>query len=126
MEENSNLAVPALLVAEGALNLDQGARRGAREGVLAHRDGRVAVDVELVIVKLDGLSPLAAVDGKARVLVVALVHGTTANKVRHGIVGCGAEGVRLSFRGLEEHVGMAVAIQRARAVARRRNVVALR
>lgn len=88
---------------------------------------RVApAQLHLVVVE-DNVGPaLAAVDREARVLGVAVVDDRTAHKVRHRLVGSGAEGVLGSLGRLEEHVRVAVAVQLTRSLARRADVISAR
>mmetsp|Transcript_47189 Transcript_47189/g.156415 ORF Transcript_47189/g.156415 Transcript_47189/m.156415 type:complete len:272 (-) Transcript_47189:16-831(-) len=127
VEIDARLAVGAPLVAEGVLDRGHVAGRGAGEVVRAHRRGRFAVEVDLVVGEDHLAPPLAAVDGEAGVLALELVvlHRLGAHKVRHRLGARRAEGVLGRLGRLEEHVVVAVAVQLARRLARRRDKVAL-
>ena len=61
------------------------------------------------------LPALATVDGEAGVLALELgvLHGLSADEVRHGFGTGRAEGVLRRLRGLEEHVVVAVSVELA-------------
>jgi len=124
VQEDAHLAVEALLVAERVLDLGLVARGGAREVVVTHRDGRVAVHIDVVVVENDRLPALAAVDGEAAVLLVAARDRVAAHEVRHRVARHGAELVLGRLGGLEEHVRVAVRVELARGLARGADVVA--
>jgi len=126
VQENAHLAVGILLVAEGVLDRDLFAGRCAGEDVRAHCDRRVAVEVDLVVRELDVLPALAAVDGEAGVLLVALVDHAAADEVRHRLAARRAEGELCGLGRLEEHVGVAIAVELASAMARSSDIVAIR
>merc|ERR1711871_1407502 len=71
VQEDAHLAIRHPLVAKGVLDLGLLARRGAREIIVAHGDGHVAVERDLVVVVHAPLPALAAVDREAAVLFVA-------------------------------------------------------
>ena len=89
VHEYARLAVSAALVAERVLHGGHVASGGAREVVRAHCNGGVAVEVDLVVGEVDRLPALAAVDGKAGILALELVHlhRVRADEVRHGHLG---------------------------------------
>ena len=124
MEADANLAVGAALVAEGVLNLGDGAGGGAGELVGAHGERHLGVAVDLVVLEDNLGEALLRVDGETVVLVVAARDGVVAHEVGHGVVGGGPEGVLRSLGGLEEHVAVAVAVELTRARAREADVVA--
>jgi len=78
-----------------------------------------------VVRELDVLPALAAVDGEAGVLLVALVDHAAADEVRHRLAARRAEGELCGLGRLEEHVGVAIAVELAGCRAGRANVVAL-
>jgi len=127
VQVDAHVAVGVALVAKGVVDVDLLARRRVREGVVAHRLRRRPVEVDLVVVELDGLPAPAAVDREAGVLasVLVVVHRLGADEVRHGALARRAEGVVRRLGRLEEHVAVAVAVELARRVASGRNVVAL-
>jgi len=123
VEADAALAVGVALVAEGVLDGGHGAGGGAGELVGAHGERDVAVAVDLVVLEDNPGEALAGVDGEAVVLRVAARDRVAADEVGHGVVGGGAELVLSSLGGLEEHVGVAVAVELARALAREADVV---
>ena len=118
VEEDADLAVVAALVAERVLDLGLAARRRAREVVVAHRDRGLAVEVDLVVVEHDLRPALAAVDREAAVLGdAAVVDRLLADEVRHRLGRHRAELHVGRLGRLEEHVRVAVRVQRARRLA---------
>merc|ERR1712127_764462 len=95
MQINTHDSVGVALVTEGVVDVDLVARGRVREGVVAHGLGGGAVEVDLVVVELDGLPAAATVDGEAGVLasVLGVVHGLRADEVGHGALASRAEGV---------------------------------
>ena len=71
VEEDAQLAIVILLIAEGVLNLVNCVSCRAREIVRAHRNGGATLLDDLVIIEDDARPAFAAVDGKAFVLGVA-------------------------------------------------------
>ena len=124
VQEDSHLAVSVLLVAERVLDLRDVAGRRAREVVSAHRDRRVAVQVDLVVVKFHNRPALAAVDRKAAILRDAVLDGLGTDKVRHGVRARWAEGHLGGLGRLEENIRMAIAVQLARGIRGSLHVVA--
>jgi len=127
VQVDAHLAVVVALVAEGVLDAHLVARGRVREDVVAHRLGGGAVEVDLVVVELDVLPAAAAVDGEAGVLalVLGVVHRLSADEVGHGALAGGAEGVLGRLGRLEQNIAVAVAVQLARRLASRRDIVAL-
>merc|ERR1719163_2595855 len=99
---------------------------GVGDGGVVEADAALAVGVALVAEGvLDGGHGAGGGggDGEAVVLRVAARDRVAADEVGHGLVGGGAELVLSSLGGLEEHVGVAVAVELARALAREADVV---
>jgi len=124
VQEDAHLAVGVLTVAESVLDLHLRTVGGVREVVGAHSDGGVTAELDLVVVEYHVGPTLATVDCEACILGVAVLDCRAADKVRHGLVGRGAERVLGGLGRLEEHVGVAVAVQLAGRLARRADVVA--
>eukprot|EP00962_Isochrysis_galbana_P034971 scaffold11920_cov108-Isochrysis_galbana.AAC.3 len=122
--EDAQLAVGVLAVAERVLHLHLGAVLGVGEVIVAHGNGRVAQQLDVVVVEDDVRPALAAVDGEALVLLEAAGDRVAAHKVRHGVVGHRAELVLGALGRLEEHAGAAVAVELVSRVAGRRDEVA--
>jgi len=115
VKEDSQLAVRILLVAKGVLDAADRCGGGACEPVLAHCDGKVAVEIDLVVAEDDVCPALAAVDGEAGVLTrIALVDSVSANEIAHRLGAGGAERMVSGLGRLEEHVGVAIAVELAR------------
>jgi len=123
VEEDARLAVVAALVAEGVLDAGFVAGGSTREPVGAHRDRNVARVVDLVVLEDDLRPALAAVDCKATVLFDALIDGVGTNEVAHGRLAGRAERHIGGLGRLEEHVGVAVAIELCGGLARSGDVV---
>jgi len=127
VQVDADLAVVVALVAEGVLDGDLvlGGRVG--EDVRAHGGGGGTVVVDLVVGEDDIRPALAAVDGEASVLALELsvVHGLSADEVGHGRSAVRAEGVLGGLGRLEEHVGVAVAVQEASSLASAADEVAI-
>mmetsp|Transcript_44348 Transcript_44348/g.101667 ORF Transcript_44348/g.101667 Transcript_44348/m.101667 type:complete len:268 (-) Transcript_44348:322-1125(-) len=101
VEEDAQLAVRVLLVAEGVLDLGLAARGRAREVIVAHRNTDVALQLDLVVV-IDAVGPaLAPVDGEASILIVAIVDHFASHEVGHRLSAGRAELVLGSLGGLE-------------------------
>merc|ERR1719310_1005098 len=82
VQEDTQLAVRVALVAEGVLHLGRVTGSGAGEVVVAHGNGGVAKELDLVILE-DNVSPaLATVDSEAAVLCVATFDSFFTHKVR--------------------------------------------
>mmetsp|Transcript_24695 Transcript_24695/g.40949 ORF Transcript_24695/g.40949 Transcript_24695/m.40949 type:complete len:225 (+) Transcript_24695:209-883(+) len=111
VEKDAQLTIGATLIAEGVLDPDLVAGGRAGEDVRAHRDCDIAVEVNLVVGELDVRPALAAVDGKASVLIVAVIDYAATDKIRHRLAARWAEGEFGSLGRLEEHVSAAIAIK---------------
>ena len=111
VQEDSRLAILVALVAEGVLDLDVVAGGRTCEGIRAHRDRHVAVQIHLVVVEDDILPALAIVDRKAAVLRVAIGERLVADKIGHGRIGLGTERMLRRLGRLEKHVAMAIPVK---------------
>jgi len=127
VQADAHDAILAPLVAEGVLDAHLVARGRVGEDVVAHRLRSRAVEVDLVVAEGDVLPAAAAVDREAGVLALegVILHRLGADKVRHRLLAGGAERVVRRLGWLEQHIAVAVAVQLASRLARRRNVVAL-
>ena len=85
MEEDAHLAVRILLVAESVLNFGLASICSAGEEVVAHGNGNIASDINLVVVKTTFDHPFPTVDGEAGILKITLLDRSVSNKVGHGI-----------------------------------------
>eukprot|EP00964_Phaeocystis_antarctica_P029664 scaffold16723_cov53-Phaeocystis_antarctica.AAC.1 len=127
VQKDAHLSIVVALVAEGVVDVDLVAGGRVREGVVAHGLGGGAVEVDLVVVELNGLPAAAAVDGEAGVLasVRRVVHRLRADEIGHGALASRTEGVLGRLGRLEEDVALAVAVELASRLAGRRHVVTL-
>merc|ERR1740121_3497084 len=126
VQKDAHPAVFIFLIAEGVLDLSFRRVGGGGEVVSAHGDCGIATQLNLVVLEDHVRPALAAVDGEACVLVVATWHSRAANKVGHGRVRSGAEGVFSRLGRLEEHIGMAIAVQLTSGQGSRADVVTIR
>merc|ERR1712019_149534 len=104
VKEDAHLTIVAALIPKGVLDLGLLSGGGTSEVVVAHGNGNVTLDFDLVVVVHAIRPALAAIDRKATVLSVAVVDRLAADKVGHRLLGCGPELVLGSFGRLEEHV----------------------
>eukprot|EP00438_Fugacium_kawagutii_P021252 Skav207773 [mRNA] locus=scaffold2087:200633:201930:+ [translate_table: standard] len=103
----------ALLVAKCVFHLGLASISSAREVVVSHGNGNVAVQFNVVVIK-DNIAPtFAAIDCKATILSnsISLLHSFGTHKVRHGLACLRAELDILGFCWLEEHIAMTIAVQ---------------
>ena len=123
MQEDAQLAVGVPFVAERVLHFGLAAICSVGEVVGAHGNGSLSTDINLVVLEDHVRPSLAAVDGKASILSIAVLDGFVPNKVGHGIFGCRSK-LRFGCLGwLEENIGMAIAIQRPSCFRRSGNIV---
>ena len=117
-QKDPHVAVIVRLVPKGVLDAVLGTRGRVREDVVAHCDSRVAVEIDIVVAEHHPGPALSAVDGEAVVLAIKLVvvHRIRAHKVGHCILGLRAKRVVGRPGWLEEHLGVAIAVQYAGAV----------
>mmetsp|Transcript_6324 Transcript_6324/g.28585 ORF Transcript_6324/g.28585 Transcript_6324/m.28585 type:complete len:543 (-) Transcript_6324:50-1678(-) len=124
VEADAALAVGVALVAKGVLHGGNRAGGGAGEVVGAHGQRDVTVAVNLVVLEGNLGEALAGVDGEAAILGVAARDRVAADEVGHRLARGRAELVLRRLGGLEEHVGVTVAVELAGAGARQADVVA--
>ena len=111
MEEDAHLAVSILLVAESVLNFGLASICSAGEEVVAHGNGNIATDINLVVVKNHVRPSLSTVDGKTSILKMTLLDRLVPNKVGHGIGGCGSKLGFSCLGWLEQHICVSIAVE---------------
>merc|ERR1719203_1518501 len=124
VQDDAHLTIVAALVSKGVLDRRLLSGGGTGEVVVAHGNGNVTLNFDLVVVVHTIRPALAAIDRKAAVLSVAVLDRLAADKVGHRLLGRWPELVRSSLRRLEEHVVFAVCVKLASCVRCRRDVVA--
>lgn len=72
VQEDSCFAVIVALVSKSVFNSVLLSRCGAGKYILAHGNGNVAVEINLVVLELHFLPSLASIDSKTSIFVVAL------------------------------------------------------
>ena len=123
VEEDADLSILIFLVAKRVFHLGLASVSSTCEVVVAHGNGNISVQVNLVVVKDDIRPAFAAIDCKASIFRNSVTHCLCPYKVGHGLACHGAKLDILGFGWLEEDVAMAIAIQFTRCFACRCNIV---
>ena len=111
MQEDAHFTVCILLVAESILNFGLASICSAGEEVGAHSNGNLSTDINLVVLEDHVRPSLAAVDGKASILSIALLDSFVPNKVGHGICASWSKRRFGCLGWFEEHVRVSIAIK---------------
>mmetsp|Transcript_50032 Transcript_50032/g.82311 ORF Transcript_50032/g.82311 Transcript_50032/m.82311 type:complete len:295 (+) Transcript_50032:64-948(+) len=113
VQADAHLSIFALPVAKGVLHFADGSIRTAAEVVVAHGNGNVAVQVDLMVVEHHIGPTLATVDGEAMILRNSFTssHSIGPHEVGQGLDRLGTELHVLRLGGLEEDISMAIAIE---------------
>merc|ERR1719423_548977 len=111
VQKDAYLAVCILLVAESVLDLGLAPICRTGEEVVAHGNGNIATDIDLVIVEDHVRPSLATIDRKASIFSMTILNCAVPNKVGHRI-SSGRPKLCFSCLGwFEEHICVAIAIQ---------------
>ena len=111
VEENADLTILIFFVAECVFDLRLASIGSTREVVVAHGNGNISVQVNLMVVKDDIGPAFATIDCKASILGNSVTNCLWPYEVRHGLACHRAKLDILGFGWLEEHVAVAIAIK---------------
>ena len=111
VEENADLSILIFFVAECVFDLRLASISSTCEVVVAHGNGNISVQVNLMVVKDDIGPAFATIDCKASILRNSVINCLWPYEVRHGLACHRAKLDILGFGWLEEHVAMAIAIK---------------
>ena len=125
VQADAHFAVVVALVTEGIFNLYDVLGSRAREEVGAHGEGDFVVAIDTVVLEDDFLPPLATIDGKAGVFLVAILDVLFADEVGHSFGSLRAERVFSRLGRLEQHGAVAIAVKLAGSLTRGFDEVAL-